>query len=214
MLLDIEPYIPTNKFSPRDAARELVRRTKDAHSHLSLHVIFDSGFGSFEEIQYYLEMGVATTMSMPSTHKPWLWDMLRWDCPVDSGRIALLPVGARHVLASLYHVACKSGEYMDLIHATTAFSWQLPPSIERIVRSVGPRTSDGLYPTTWGGGATTNQPASDFVNLKGVFNIEFLRNAGPEDVQEAIAHYNVAELKAISAELCLKVQALLILINC
>lgn len=214
MLLDIEPFVPENKFTPRDAARALVRRTKDAHPHLSLHVIFDSGFGSFDESQYYLEKGVLTTMSMPSTHKPWLWEMLRWKCPVDSGRIALLPVGAHHVLVSLYHVASTSGEYTDLIHATTAFSWQPPPSIERVVRSVDARTSDGLYPTTWGDGSTSNQPAKNFVNIKGVFNIEFLRNAGPEDVRAAIAHYKVAELKTMSDYLLLRVQALPHLINC
>lgn len=209
MLLDLEPYVPQNKASAREAARVLVLRTKAAHPHLSLHVVFDSCFGSFEEMSYYLTEGVVTTMSMPANQRAWLWEMLRWSCPLDSGRTALVPLGESSILASLFHVKSDSGKFIDILTASSAFKWQAPAQIEAVVHSVGERriNADGFfeYKTTWEDGDITWQLASSFLDDDGTFNIKFLQRAEAEDVRDALAPLNAERLVSICHALSLKV---------
>ena len=49
MLLDLEPWVPSNKLSARDSAKALAARTRAAHPTLALHLVMDSAFGSFAE---------------------------------------------------------------------------------------------------------------------------------------------------------------------
>lgn len=86
MLLDLEPYLPGNRVSAREAARRLAQRFQVNHPHLQLHLVADSAFGSFKEANYYLDKGILITMSMSSKEKPWLWDLLTHKSPLDSGR--------------------------------------------------------------------------------------------------------------------------------
>lgn len=209
MLLDFEPYLPHNKATPREAARLLVQRTQLAHPHLALHIVFDSGFGSFDEMQYYLDNEVVTTMSMPSSQWSWLWDMLGWECPLESGRTALVSLGEHKVLASLYHVKSDSGKFIDILTASSAFQWTRPILIEPQVFSVGERrmNDEGSfeYETKWVEGDITWQLASSFMDADGTFNIKFLEIAKEEDIKDALADLRALQLTDMCHGLSLKV---------
>lgn len=122
-VLDLEPHLPGNKITPRDAARRLVERTLANHPSLPIHLVVDSGFGSFDEASHYTKLGVEVTMSMPSNQWSWLWECLATSCPLETGRTALvrLPDLANHVLASLFHTKSESGKLHDIITLTTVF---------------------------------------------------------------------------------------------
>jgi len=210
-LLDIEPYVPHNKATPRDAARTLVDRAKTAYPELRLHIIFDSGFGSFDELAHYTDIGVLATMSMPSKQKSWLWDLLGWSCPLDCGRTALVPVGNDNaqVLASLFHVKSDSGKLIDILTASNAFVWTAPVIVEPVVSMVGARRTNknGFfeYETTWEDGDVTWQLASSFMDDDGKFSLRFLEIATDEDVKDALTTRTATQLVEICQAQSLKV---------
>jgi hypothetical protein len=139
MLLDIEPRLYANQISPRKAARSLLKRTQEAHIELPLHIVADSAFGSFEELKFYLDNNVVATMSIADKDSEWLWEMLRYDCPLNQGRTAQLSIEDRVVVASLYRVKKESGKFKDILTATSAFSFEDQVHAEPLVRSVGKR---------------------------------------------------------------------------
>jgi hypothetical protein len=81
MLLDIEPHLTNSKPTPREAARLLVQRTRTAHPNIQLHVVMDSGFGSFDQIDYYCSQNVLATVSLSSNQWKWLFNLLGSRCP-------------------------------------------------------------------------------------------------------------------------------------
>jgi hypothetical protein len=200
MLLDLEPWVPSNKLSARDSAKALAARTRAAHPTLALHLVMDSAFGSFADVSYYHSRGVVVTMSMTENKKPWLWGLLGYRCPLDSGRAALLPMDApgHHLLASLYHVKSDSGKLIDIRTVTSAFAYTAPETVDEVVASIGQRrkSQNGFfeYETIWADGTTTWQQAGSFMDMDGTFNMIWLQQARAEDVEAALLDVDLEAL--------------------
>lgn len=202
MLVDLEPWVPTNKLSARDAAKALVDRLCKFHGDAlhPPHIIMDSAFGSFSDASEYYSKGVVVTMSIAENKKAWLWDMLTYDCPLDSGRVALVPMdGANQfLLASAYHVKTDSDKIVDIRTITTAFRWTRPIELEPMVLRLGQRRTHATgffeYETFWADGDITWQQARSFMDDDGTFTDIWLENAAFEDIEDALGDLAAAAL--------------------
>lgn len=203
MLLDLEPYVPLNKSTPRDAAQLLLERTLAAHPNIQYHIVMDSGFGSFDEMDYYCSKNVLTTMSLSSNQWEWLFDLLGWSCPLEAGRTALVPLpGSKEkVLASIYHVKSESGKMIDIRTLSSAFKWKVPLEEEYVVVGLGQRRVGSNekfeYETFWSSGEKTWEPSSVFMDDDGTFNVFWLQMAKLEDILDALGHLTQAEMQTI-----------------
>ena len=70
VLIDVEPYVKGNVLSARKSAEKLVDRLLEAHSTLKPHIVMDSLFGSFKDINSYHLSGISLTVSMAENKKP------------------------------------------------------------------------------------------------------------------------------------------------
>jgi hypothetical protein len=215
MLLDIEPWVPGNKRSARDSARELVLRARQKHPLLQFHIVVDSGFGSFEEIEYFHSLGVRATMSMPQNQRSWLWEALSWNCPINSGRAALVPLSSpgSSVLASVYHVISESNNIIDIRTLTSAFTWESPVERECVVARIGERRVHPTlgffeYETFWADNDVTWQQSRSFMDDDGTFNIHWLQLAQPEDIRDALIDLSNQKLSDICEAQSWKVPSL------
>lgn len=211
MLLDIEPWVPLNKYSARQSALRLVDRLIAAFPALSPHVVMDSLFGSFVDIHTYYSKGVCVTMSMAETPNKWLWDMLTWRCPLNSGRAAILPLESTydHFIASSYHVESDSGKIIDIRTVSSAFSFAEPERAEDVVATVSARRVNEFdffeYETHWADGDVTWQQAQSFMDDDGTFNFKWLEFAQKEDIRAVLATLTNDRLSEICAHHSLKV---------
>jgi len=71
------PHYSIPQISPTCALNEAITQFKKFHPNNVLHVIADSAFGSFPQLQKMEEDGVFGTFSMVSTEKSWLWKLLK-----------------------------------------------------------------------------------------------------------------------------------------
>lgn len=203
VLLCLDPHLPGHRCNPHQSLETLVKRLKKAHPTLSPHVVADAAFGSFSTIEKMRNLGAHATLSMPLTQRPWLWETLAWDCPLNSGRTALLPIldGTEHVLASIFHVKSESDKIIDIRTLTSGWTWSVPESAEWAVARVGTRrtTDAGIfeYETHWGDGSTTWQQARSFMDEDGTFNNSWLKVATAEDVRDALVDLTSAAVEGI-----------------
>jgi hypothetical protein len=203
IVIDLEPWIPLNKLSPRDSAKILVHRLQKAHPHLKPHIVMDSAFGSFTDVGHYHSKGVLVTFSMAAKKKSWLWDLLLWQVPVDAGRVALLslPNPSAHLLASGYRVMSESRKLIDIRTVSTAFKFKPAESADLVVVKIGGRRrhDSGFfeYETHWEDGDVTWQQARSFMDLDGTFVILWLEKAEEVDIMEALSDLTVDKLQEI-----------------
>lgn len=203
IVLDLVPHLPGARASAHGALLELTRRFRKAHPAVPLHVVADSAFGSFTTIEKMRELGAHATFSMAPNHRPWLWEMMAWECDLDSGRTALLPIldGREHALASVFHVKSETDKIIDIRTLTTGFAWTRPESAEWTVAKIGQRriSADGIfeYETFWGDGSVTWQQARSFMDDDGKFTIAWLEKAVAEDLQEALVDLTADQLAAL-----------------
>lgn len=64
ILIDVEPYVKGNVLSARMSAEKLADRLLEAHPTLKPHIVMDSLFGSFKDINSYHLKGISLTVSM------------------------------------------------------------------------------------------------------------------------------------------------------
>lgn len=215
MLLDIEPWVSGNKLTPRKNAQTLVSRTLAAHPGLQLHIVVDAAFGSFDDIIKYHSQGVLVTASMSSNQKSWLWDLLQFECPLECGRTAVLPMAdsGDRLLASLYYAKTPKGKAIHIRTATSAFIIKEDENPEVKVASVGERrtSSQGQfeYKTDWADGDTTWENASSFVDRDGTINSIWREKANDEDFRAAFDDFSKEELQTANDRQGWQVRALL-----
>lgn len=213
ILLDIEPWLPGNKLSASESAQRLVNRMRVAHPRLTPHVVMDSLFGSFEVVEKYKRDGVLVTMSMDLQKKQWLWDLLAWECPLESGRAALFPFKDLDggFLASLYHVQTDTGKIIDIRTISSAFGFEVPEKDETAVLSIGERRTDDhdffIYETQWIDGDTTWEYAHSFMDADGTFNSIWLLQAAEEDIRAALVDLTVEGLSEVCRQQNWKVRS-------
>lgn len=203
IVLDLVPHLPGARASAHSAMLELTRRFRQAHPAIPLHVVADSAFGSFTTIEKMRDLGAHASFSMAPNHKPWLWEMLAWECNIDSGRTVLLPIldGREHVLASVFHVKSETDKIIDIRTMTSGFDWTRPGSAESTVVKIDQRRINGdgtfEYETFWGEGSVTWEQARSFMDDDGKFTIAWLEKAGAEDVKDALVELTADELAAL-----------------
>jgi hypothetical protein len=203
ILICLDPHLPDHRCNPHQSLQVLVKRLKEAHPTLSPHVIADSAFGSFTTIEQMRNLGAHATFSMPSNQRSWLWELLAWDCPLNGGRTALLPIldGDEQAFASIYHVKSETDRIIDIRTLTTGFPWTKPESAEWVVTQVASRRTNDLgifeYETHWGDGSITWQQARSFMDDDGIFNVSWLKTASAEDIRDALLDLTSVALTTI-----------------
>lgn len=203
MLLDIEPWIPLNKNSARDSAKTLMARAKVAHPRTKFRLVMDSAFGSFKDVDWYHSRGIDVTMSMAENKQAWFWNLLAYECPLESGRVALRPFEDRsgHYLASIFRTQTESGKMIDIRTITSAFGYEAPDLVDDTVVAVGERkevaTGKFEYSTTWADGDVTWQKAPSFMDPDGTFVYVWLRTAKAEDIKAALSESTADQLVEI-----------------
>jgi Transposase IS4 len=202
-LLDFEPYLPGNRVSAREAARRLVGRFVEDHSELAPQFVLDAAFGSFSEIEYYKDIEVNVTYSMPSNENKWLWDLLLHDCPIEQGRCAIVPYsdGQNSFLVSAFRTMNEKHKVIDIYTASNGFGAQPPDEIEAVVTFVEGAQFDEsgtrLYQTSWASGEVTMEPISSFMDEDGTFNDKWLSIAALDDVKAALTDKTNEQLHLI-----------------
>lgn len=204
ILLDIEPWVPGNKLTARQSALKLVTRTCKFHPTHSFHVVMDSAFGSFGDVSIYRKMNVRVSMSMAETKKAWLWSLLSYKSPLDSGRTALIPFNEYPGVfaASSYRVKTENGKIMDLRTVSSSFEFSEPVYDEDIVKAVLSRRLDAQgnyeYETSWTDGSVNWLSATSFVDANGIFNWNWLEKADESDIKAALAEHTLTELISLA----------------
>lgn len=203
IVLDLVPHLPGARTSPHAALLELTRRFRKAHPAIPLHVVADSAFGSFTTIERMRDLGAHATFSMAPNHRPWLWEMLAWECDIDSGRTVLLPIldGREQALASIFHVKSETDKLIDIRTMATGFSWTRPDSAEWTVTKIGQRRVDDAgvfeYETFWGDSSVSWEQARSFMDEDGKFTIAWLEKAEAEDVKDVLVNLTADGLAAL-----------------
>lgn len=201
MVYCLSPHVFGNKLPPRGQARRLMELFP--RQDYVVHLVCDSAFGSFDEALYYHQNGVSVTYSMNSDPKAYLWDLLAFDCPSESGRVAVVPLAANGVtaLASYYCAIDDKGKINDLRTLSTSFDWQDDLRDEDRVAGITGRRDDGNggleYDTLWATGKREWLPASSFMDDDGTFTVQFLQFAEERDIKAALDGLTVAQLEVI-----------------
>ena len=201
MVYCLSPYVFGNKLAPRLQARKLMEMflPKDQ----TVHLVCDSAFGSFEEALHFQSLGVCVTYSMNVTPKNYLWDLLAFECPSESGRVAVVPLGdyGQPAVVSYYRAVDDKGDIHDLRTLTTSFSWSIESGNEYQVTAVQRSRvlDDGTreYETLYSDGKVLWQPVSIFMDEDGTFTTQFLAFAQADDIQAALEGLTVPELEVI-----------------
>lgn len=203
VLLSLDPHLPSHRCSPHKSLKTLVKRLKKAHPTLSPHVVADSAFGSFSTMESIRNLGAHATFSMPTNQRPWLWEVLAWDCPLNGGRTSLLPIldETEYVFASIFHVKSESDKIIDIRTLTSGWTWTVSESAEWAVKKVSARRTNDVgifeYETHWGDGSISWQQARSFMDDDGTFNISWLKIATAEDLRDALVDLTLEALEAI-----------------
>lgn len=202
-LLDFEPYIPGNKVSAREAARRLIGRFVKDHPELAPQVVLDAAFASFSEMNYYKDLEVNITYSMPANESKWLFELLLHGCDVNQGRTAVYPFpdGENAFLVSAFRAINDNHKIIDIYTASSGFGAQPPAEVEPIVTLVeafeADEEGDRVYRTTWADGDVTMEPVSSFMDEDGTFNFKWLDIATSEDIRAALDGKTNEQLQSI-----------------
>jgi len=202
---DFEPFTHGNTPTPQEAMILLHSRLRARHPAIRPSLLVDSAFGSFTRIQEIMNAGGAATMSMSSNVKPWLWEMLDWDCAIDEGRVASIP--GLGIVVSSFKVQTERGNLHQIKTISSAFQVVVPDDAETIVLKVSDRrkSRDQLeYFTHWSDGSTDWLPTSQFIDEDGTANTSWLDFANESDLISAFSAYSLNQLKAMCSAQKLK----------
>lgn len=197
VVLDMEPYLLDNQVAPQEALIRLHHRLHLRHAHLRLHVVADSAFGSFDRLAQLNAAGGDATMSMPSQTKPWLWELLDWNCGVDEGRVAFSP--ASSVVVSSFKVLSETNTLHQIKTISSGCRLETGEAAEEAVVNVTDRrdNADGQreYLTHFADGRTDWLLARDFIDADGTTNLSWLTFADGDDLNRAFESFTANELR-------------------
>lgn len=140
-------------------------------------------------------------MSMPATTKPFLWEMLAWQCPLDCGRTAFIPETG--VLVSAFKAMKENGKDSHLIK-TIMSGAQIGrfDEEEETVTALTDRQYDDdgtvLYKTIFASGVTDWLPASSFINADGTVTDAWLAFVSESELRNAFTSFTKSQLKVRS----------------
>ena len=198
-VLDFEPYILENLVGAQDAMMALYNRLLERKPTLYPHLVVDSAFGSFEKLRDIVNTGGNATMSMPSTTKPWLWELLDFGCGIDEGRLALLPL--ENIIVSSYKVLTETGNEHQIKTISSGCTLKVDSADEELVSLVTERRGSGAkseYLTKFKDGHTEWLSAHSFIDDNGVVNLSWLQFVNSEELSAVFESYTHAQLKVTS----------------
>jgi hypothetical protein len=193
---DFEPYTVGNAPTPQEAMIRLYSRLRARYALIRPSLVVDSAFGSFERLNEIMNAGGEATMSMSSKVKPWLWEMLDWDCAVDEGRVATIP--DQGVVVSSFKVQTERGVVHQIKTISSAFESVVPDDSETIVLKVTDRRENRgqlEYLTHWLDGSTSWIPAAEFIDEDGTPTLPWLEFSDKNDLTLAYSAYALDQLK-------------------
>ncbi len=139
-------------------------------------------------------------MSMSSAVKPWLWEMLDWDCGLDQGRLASLP---ENIVVSSFKVMSETGTLHQI--KTISSGCVVAPQgevDEAVVRAVTARRETEEqqveYATLFADGHFEWLLAAHFIDDDGTVNDAWLAFADRNDLHQAFGSYTLNQLKVRS----------------
>jgi hypothetical protein len=196
VVLDMEPYVLDNLVAPQGAMIRLHSRIHKRHAQFRLHVVADSAFGSFDRLAELTAAGGDATMSMSSQTKPWLWEMLDWNCAVDEGRVAFSP--ASGLVVSSFKVLSETNTLHQIKTISSGCRLEADEADEEAVVDVlDRRDNDGQleYQTRFADGGTDWLLAHDFIDSDGTTNLAWLTFANDDDLKQAFESFTANELR-------------------
>ncbi len=198
-VLDFEPYILENLVGAQDAMMALYNRLLERKPTLRPHLVVDSAFGSFEKLRDIVNAGGNATMSMPSTTKPWLWELLDFGCGIDEGRLALLPL--ENIIVSSYKVLTETGNEHQIKTISSGCTLKADSADEELVSLVTERRGSGAkseYLTKFKDGHTEWLSARSFIDDNGVVNLSWLQFVNSEELSAVFESYTHPQHKVAS----------------
>lgn len=139
---------------------------------------------------------------MASTVKPWLWELLDWDCGLDEGRVAFI---AKHnIVASSIKVMSETGTFHQIKTISTGCQVEVREEAEAIVLNVSARreVNDHFeYNTHFADGHCEWLIAPHFIDDDGTVNATWLSFVNKEDLSKAFGDYTLKQLKVPSPTL-------------
>lgn len=197
IVLDFEPYTSDNQVGAQEAMIRLHSRLRQRYPHVEPHLVVDSAFGSFDRLADIRRDGGHATMSMSPTVKPWLWEMLDWNCGIDEGRAALLPL--HNVVVSSFKVVSETGTIHQIKTISSGCAVNLIDETEwEVIRVLDRRTVEGdqlEYLAHFSTGHEQWLLTRDFVDDDGAVNMAWLDFSTEEDLKSAFTSYTLSQLK-------------------
>lgn len=135
-------------------------------------------------------------MSMSSNIKPWLWELLDWNCSINQGRTAYIP--AQNLLVSSFKVVSETNRIHQIKTISTGFQAQISDDDEEVVvkvvakRKLGDTTE---YRTKFANGQLEWLLSSAFISDDGTVNSTWLSFVDKSDIEEAFSQFTQAQLK-------------------
>jgi hypothetical protein len=138
-------------------------------------------------------------MSMASTVRPWLWELLNFDCGIDEGRSAHCPT--EEIVVSSFQVISESGALHQIKTISSACTVTSAAEDESIVLQVSQRRQGNRgyeYLTHYTDGTEDWVSAHEFIDDDGVTNLTWLNYADEDDLTAAFSSYTLDQLKVHS----------------
>jgi len=135
-------------------------------------------------------------MSMSANVKPWLWELLNWDCGEDEGRLAL--IRAQNIVVGSLQVITNTGSWHQIkIISSACTSEQIEREEVTVVAVSDRRETRGRleYFTHWSDGDEDWVTANQFIDADGATNLTWLHFATEDDLSRAFSSYTQAQLK-------------------
>lgn len=195
-VLDFEPYVLDNKVSAQDAMMLLFRRLRQHFPHITPHLVVDSAFGSFGKLNDIVAAGGHATMSMAPIVKPWLWELLDFNCGIDEGRLAFLP--ADNVVISSFKVLSESGKEHQIKTISSGCNFEEDGEEEEIVVGIRQRrvvVDELQYLTEFMDGHTDWLTAEQFIDTDGTTNLTWLNYVDNDDLSNTFLKFTHNQLK-------------------
>lgn len=202
-VLDIEPYILDNLVSAQDAMMLLYNRLLERKPSMHPHLIVDSAFGSFEKIRDIVCTGGGATMSMTPNAKPWLWELLDFNCGIDEGRLAYLP--SDNIVISSFKVLSEAGNEHQIKTISSGCTLDDIGNEEEVVTKVVSRriVGDSIeYNTEFLDGHKEWLEARQFIDDDGTVNLSWLNYVSADDLKLAFESFTHNQLKVTLSLSC------------
>lgn len=136
-------------------------------------------------------------MSIASTVKPWLWELLDWNCGLDEGRLALVPED--NIVVSSFKVMSETGTLHQIKTISSGCVVEAQEEGEESVVKVSARrvADDGQleYQTHFADGHSAWLLAGQFIDDDGTVNDAWLGFSNENDLEVAFGSFTLNQLK-------------------